>query len=125
MTKPTNGSGDSKPKVHYGPDIDEKKLKKFAASIATLKQDLADATMAHAEEWKTAEKAGIHKAALKHVLKLKKQDAAKTRDFQNHFDAYADILGLNAQLELFDQAREEEARQESVAAASQSAPAPA
>ena len=118
MTKSTNGKNNAETKTHYGPDINEKKLKKFAASIATLKQGLADATMAHAEEWKLAEEAGIHKAALKQVLKLKKQDAAKTRDFQTHFDAYADILGLNAQLELFDQAAEEEARQENVAAAS-------
>ena len=123
MTKTTNGSGDGKDKVHYGPEIDAKKLKKFAASIGSAKKTLDDATMAHSEAWKAAEDDGIHKAALKHVLKLMKQDAAKTRDFGTHFDAYADILGLNAQLELFDQAREEEARQEDVAKASQSAPA--
>lgn len=126
MPKSTNGSGDAKPaKAHYGPDIDEKKVKQFASSIGAARQDLDDATMAHAEEWKAAEEAGIHRAALKHVLRLKKQDAAKSRDFQTHFDAYADILGLNAQLELFDQAQKEEARQENVAAASQSVPVPA
>ena len=125
MPKSTNGKSTPEPETHYGPGIDADKVKQFASNIGAARQDLDGATMAHAEAWKAAEEAGIHKAALKHVLKLKKQDAAKSRDFHTHVEAYADILGLNAQLEMFDQQAEEEARQEDVAAASQSAPAPA
>ncbi len=120
MAKKVNGGG----KVVYAPGIDAEKVKSHSNSIKILKQALDDARMDHAQAWKDVEEAGIHKAALKHVLKLKGQAETKTRDFQTHAEAYADILGLNKQLELFDQAQETEARQESVGKASEAPPPP-
>ena len=101
--------------------ISAKVLKHHAKEIGSLKQTTDDATMAHAQAWKDAEEAGVHKAALKFVLKLKKQDAAKATDFQNHFDFYAEVLGLNDQLDMLAQETEREGQAESIAKASASA----
>ena len=118
MTKKTDG----KNRIVYGPGIDADKVNTHAKNICTLRQDLDDARMAHATAWKEAKEDGIHKGALRHVLKLKGQGAAKTRDFQTHVEAYAEIVGLNRQLELFDQESETAAHEESIGKASESVP---
>lgn len=88
--------------------ISSTQVKKFHDDLSSKKQRLDDVTMSHAEGWKKFEEAGGNKAAMKAVMKLTKQDTAKTADFQCHFDFYADTLGLRAQLDAFDERQADE-----------------
>lgn len=98
--------------------VDVEKLQYNARCVETAKQVKDDAQMALAQAFKDAEEAGINRAALKHVLKLKHQDAAKTRDFQRCVEVYSQVLGLDAQIDLFEQQEGQDANAESVEKAS-------
>lgn len=81
-----------------------KQFKSFIGSVGELRQDLDDASMAHAAEFKKADSLGIHKAASALVMKLDKMEAAKRADFLRSFDTYRDWMEeWDAQADLLEQ----------------------
>lgn len=96
--------------------ISQTQVRKFAARLSSTKQRLDDVRMSNAQAWKEFEDAGGNKAAFKAVMKLKNQDAAKTADYQFHFEFYAEVLGLEIDPELFGEVEAEEDGDDSVAA---------
>lgn len=88
--------------------ISKTQVNKFAARLSSTKQRLDDVRMENATAWKEFEEAGGNKAAFKAVMKLKNQDAAKTADYQFHFDFYAEVLGLEIDPELFGEVEDDD-----------------
>ena len=88
--------------IPSGPDAD--KLKRYAGRITKAKQEMDDCRMAHAEIYGEAKEDGFHNGALKLALKLKNQEATKTADFLRAFEQYCHILGVNAQMDMLDEA---------------------
>jgi uncharacterized protein (UPF0335 family) len=72
-------------------------------------QRISDADERRADEativtsiYREAASAGLHKAALRLIHKLKKMDSAKSAEFLRHFDAYRHEVGLDQQPDLLD-----------------------
>ena len=105
--------------------ISKQAVKQHAAKISASKQKLDDQRMAHATLWDNFEEDGGNKSALKAVLKLKNQDVAKTRDWQFHFDFYAELFGLNDQDDAIDDLGAEDGSAAGDGAAADMAGAPA
>ncbi len=99
-------------KMTYETPVRENLVRKHAKNISELKQKLADATTAHAAGWKAAQKDGINNESLKHVLKLGKQDEVKSQEFVRHSRYYAQVLGYENQLNLFEDAETSQPDQE-------------
>lgn len=84
-------------------------FKSFLGSVGELRQDLDDAAMAHAAEFKKADSLGIHKAASALVMKLDKMEPAKRADFLRSFDQYRDWMEeWDAQPDLLEQNDEDD-----------------
>ncbi|MGR0185533.1 ribosome modulation factor [Azospirillum aestuarii] len=63
--------------------------------IREKKQDLSDAQMAHAGEYKAAEKKGMHTKALKLATVMAKEEPHKRLAFWKHLTHYVGSLGLD------------------------------
>lgn len=73
-----------------------------AGMIGACTQSKDDAVMGLATAFENAEKAGVHKGAMKRALRAKKTDISKRVDEQRHFDFYCQVLGLNDQMDMAD-----------------------
>lgn len=116
----TNGKASAPRSV----SISSNKVKKFATDIGAAAQKLSNATMSHAELWQKFENEGGNRAALKHCLKLKKQDVAKSADYQHHSQFYSTVLGLDDQMKLFDERTADEQNRAEVEAHNEGQPIP-
>lgn len=72
----------------------DNKVLRAIKKIETLKQDLADAQMAVASEYKAAGDSELNTAALKLIVKLRKQDEQKTAIFLKDFVDHGILAGL-------------------------------
>ena len=91
-------------KLNPPTQIPDAKIKKYAAAISSAKTKCDDANMARAGLFKQAEDAGLHRDALKLATKLSGQDPAKRADFLRAFDRYREVLGLDDQGDLLEDA---------------------
>jgi uncharacterized protein (UPF0335 family) len=73
-------------------------------------QRIADADERRSEEativtsiYREAASAGLHKAALRLILKLKSMESSKSAEFLRHFDQYRHECGLDQQPDMFDE----------------------
>lgn len=102
--------------------LDQDTFNHFGREVKAAKQELNDATMAHAGVWKNAEPRGIHPAAAKLYLKLDDMEDTKRADFLRAFDLYrrwadhwrvqADILEEEASTEAAAAERDERDQRE-------------
>ena len=80
------------------------KIKKYVAAISSAKSKCDDANMVRAGLFKQAEDAGLHREALKLAAKLGGWDAAKRADFLRAWDHYREVIGLDDQGDLLEDA---------------------
>jgi hypothetical protein len=85
-----------------GRQLDQSTFFRFISGVKTVKQDLDDAAMAHAAEWKKAEPLGIHSAAAKLFAQLDRMEDLKRADFLRAFDRYRNWAAWNAQSDLLE-----------------------
>jgi uncharacterized protein (UPF0335 family) len=78
-------------------------VKSYFQKLSTAKQTVDDARMRGATLWQDFEEQGGNRAAMKFAMKLAKQDAAKSADWQHHFDFYKETLGLNDQFDMYEE----------------------
>lgn len=79
-------------------------FKNFLAEVAEKRQDLDDAAMAHAAEFKHADSLGIHRGAAKLTIQLDRYEPAKRADFLRSFDQMRDWMEhWDAQPDLLEQ----------------------
>ena len=73
---------------HFAPvlKVSSEAVIHHARSIGAATSAKDSAVMALATAFDLAEKAGVHKAAMKSVLKAQREDPSKRADFQRHFD---------------------------------------
>ena len=90
----TNGDG----------SVDAGVLKTFAGRVERAKRNVDEQREFQNEIYKAVDAAGIHRQALKAVLKLKGMESSQAQDFMRAFDSYAHILGLHDQTDLLDDA---------------------
>jgi hypothetical protein len=82
-------------------------FKKFLVEVADKRQDLDDAAMAHAAEFKHADSLGIHRGAAKLTIQLDRYEPAKRADFLRSFDQMRDWMEhWDAQPDLLEQETE-------------------
>ncbi len=89
---------DFQPKLMVTPEV----AKHHAGVIGACTQAKDDAVMGLATAFENAEKAGIHKGAMKRALRAGKTDVSKRVDEQRHFDFYCQVLGLADQMDMAD-----------------------
>lgn len=81
--------------------VDPDALKSLVSQIETMKSDMDDARSEMGTLYKNAENdLGINRMALKQAIKLKNMESLKRSEWLRSFNAYCEILGVNAQGEL-------------------------
>lgn len=79
---------------------DKEYLQKLAISILSNRAEVDDVKQGEKDLLATAKENGVHIAAFKSALKLKKLGSGECADWLRAFRLYADALGLDAQGEL-------------------------
>lgn len=92
--------------------LERDKFDGFINSVASARQKLTDANMAHAGEWKNADALGIHRQAAKLYLHIDTMGDTKRADFLRNFDRYRKWSDWDDQPDMLDQADEAESTTE-------------
>lgn len=74
----------------------------FLKAVKKTAQELADAGMTHAGEFKKADALGIHRDAIKLAIRFDKMEDTKRDDILRSFDRYRAWLGWDSQRDLVD-----------------------
>jgi hypothetical protein len=87
-------------------DLNKDAFHKFLTAITNTKQRVADATTAHASEFKRCDALQIHPEALKLIQKLDRMGEEKRGNLLQAFDRYRTWMTWDAQLDLLETADE-------------------
>lgn len=91
MTKLGHNSGDTDPGVVPGAE-----LRELVKKIEKLDEDIGALNSAKSEIYSHAKGIGLDTKALRHVVKLRRQDPDARREFEAIVELYTENLGMNS-----------------------------